>query len=317
MSTAEGTSSKWQTCIIEYNGFSYAELIAIMTINTTIGVSNIVLNGFLVYASMHLKLVTSVSYKFMMFLSMSDVCIGVLQLGIQMVPFANRSMRDVLNLVMQFFNYLFCAFSAFMIMLISLDRFFHMAYLTKYNTVMNKTRSNQLILFNVLLTFANATFMTIASITGSYFIYHPIFTTLYLFVISLTSILYIASYKAIRNRTAVLNLNQTAHEAAKGRRSRDVERAFAKATMFVLISLVICYVPNHSLLLARSIMHHNDQLAEGMFLYVLLWAIIGSYANGTLNALALIIFSKRLRRFTMRCLKFRFLVVAVGTESDS
>ena len=288
-----------------------------MTINTTIGVSNIVLNLFLVHALRHLKLVTSVSYKFMMFLSMSDACIGVLQLGIQMVPFASRSKRDVLNLVSQFFNYLFCAFSAFMIMLISLDRFFHMRYLTRYSTVMNKKKSNQLILLNALFTFANATFMTIASVTGAYFIYHPIFTTFYLFVISMTFILYIASYQAIRSRTAALNLNQTLHEAAKNKRSRDAERAFAKATMFVIISLVICYVPNHSLLLARSIMYHNGQVAEGMFLYVLLWAIIGSYSNGTVNGIALIVFSKRLRRFTVRCLKCRFSAVAAATDNSS
>ena len=299
----EDTSSKYDTVIIEYSGWSYGELVAILTINSTIGVSNIVINGFLIHALRKLKLIRTVSYRLMMYLCMSDFSIGVLQLGLQMVPFASRATRDILNVIIQFILYQISPFSALMIALIALDRYLHMKYLMRYNTIMTQARCKKLVLLNITLNFCSATLMTCSSLFHFYYIYHTIFTTVYILVILLTFIIYIATYKAIRNRTKIIKLNRQNSSAITSQ--RDTDKAFATVTLFILISLFICYVPNHGLMLMRSVVHLKGNLAQGSFLYVLLWAIIGSYANGSLNALALIFFSKKLRRYTLQCLKCR------------
>ena len=300
----EDTSSKYDTVIIEYSGWSYGELVAILTINSTIGVSNIVINSFLIHALRKLKLIKTISYRLMMYLCMSDVSIGVLQLGLQMVPFASRATRDILNIIMQFILYQISPFSALMIALIALDRYIHMKYLMRYNTIMTGARCNKLVLLNIILNFCSAILMTVSSLFRFYYIYHAIFTTAYILVILLTFIIYIATYKAIRIRTKIIKLNRQNSSAMTSQ--RDTDKAFATVTLFILISLFICYVPNHGLMLVRSVVHLKGNVAQGSFLYALLWAIIGSYANGSLNALTLIFFSKKVRRYTLRCLKCRF-----------
>lgn len=299
----EDTSSKYDSIIIEYSGWSYGELAAILSINTTIGVSNIAINGFLIHALRKLKLIKTTSYRLMMYLCISDVSIGVLQLGLQMVPFSSRATRDILNIIMQFIIYQISPFSALMIALIALDRYIHMKYLMRYNTIMTQAKCKKLVLLNIIVNFCSATLMTFSSLFRFYYIYHTIFTAVYMLVILLTCIIYIATYKAIRNRTKIINLNRQNSSAATSQRETD--KAFATATLFILISLFICFVPYHGLMLVRSVVHLNGNLAQGSFLYVLLWAIIGSYANGSLNALALIFFSKKVRRYTLKCLKCR------------
>ena len=288
-------ASKWKTCIIEYVEMTFVQQLAILIINTLVGVMNILINGFLIYALKKLKKLNTASYRFMMFLSISDLSLGIFQLVVQTLPYIkDKQTSSIVILIMQFALYFIAPFSACMIMIIALDRYVHMKYLTYYNTVMTVSRARLVVLYNVALNLTTATILTLSSVYGFFFVYHTMLTCLYLLVILGTFILYLVTYRSIRRRTANLTIARD-----KSRKKVDANRGFAKGMLFVLLSLVICYIPNHAIGMARNVINHAGRQPPSTFQYVLLWAIILSYMNGTLNALALILCNKQLRKFVV------------------
>ncbi len=287
---------KWTTCLIEYFEMSQAQVTAVLTVNVTVAVSNILINTFLIFALRKLKKHNNPSYRFISYLSMSDFSIGIIQLVIQCLPYVKDQMHlNIASVFIQFVLYLCAPFSAFMTMLIGLDRYLRMKYLNRYSSIMTHRRASILISLNFTINLIVTTMLAFASIIGFYSVFHKIITCVYLVVISTTFILYIRAYMSISQKIKELNRNQLLSN-----KKSDSHRDFAKGMMIVLVSLVICFIPNHVLLMMLNIMKSENMEPSGRFLYGTLWAIIVSYMNGTVNAAALILCNRTLRNYAVR-----------------
>ena len=298
--------SKCETVYPDQESLSIGHKISFVMANTTVGIFNILANMFLIYALSKLRQLSKVSYKLILCLSMSDFCVGlILQPLVTAVMFVDsKELSCHCKLAAQSFSFMFCQFSGVMIMIITLDRYLHMKYLNKYSLHMTHRVAYLLIAGNVLSSICIMLSSIFASRYDRFFPFQSGLIVLDSIVILTIFILYTSTYVSVKNRVQdlqTLNINVNKCQTGKRRKMNTKgshNLTLAKTMVFILISLVICYLPYFIVGVIRPYKKYIRGENPGEPIDVLLlWSYICVYMNSFLNVLVFVWGNKSLQTF--------------------
>ena len=289
-------------------------------------------NSYLVYALHKLKKLSLVSYTFVLYLSISDIFMGFL--GIVRNSFTSADVRiiDSKHPLYEFFQWIiafqnfFINFSLACILIIAVDRFIHMRYMTRYNNIMNKRRGVIIIVINVIFTTHTVTVTKLLPVyeldnlwrhVTAYRTYRVILSFIYIGLIVSIFFIYLWAYRSIKKRVESLVSFKPANTAAAGLRASKIEESgtrtrnrrrspdqeFAKGMMYITLSLLLCVVPNLSCTVFIRILKMNGdretfERVKQHVVHLQRWSYLALLLNPTLNAIILIICSGELRAYT-------------------
>ena len=312
----------------------------------------IISNSYLIHALRKLKKLRKLSYRFVLYLSISDVCFGISGMLMDSISLYGSKCKCIKvpdPLVWLIAGHNFCSnFSLGCVLIIAIDRFLHMKFLTRYETMMTKRRARMLLMINTVFTTQTITVMSILPYYEkrfiikhyeTYRIYRIVLSFFYIALISSIFVVYIWTYLTIRKRVANLTSIQgrgmvpetaqsrketeeivperprpgkvrnnhqgkiPASSTSRTRRSPDQE--FARGMVYIVLSLVICSLPNLCIPVSQwliSVYGSNKLFAKTMELTEKMqrWTYLMLILNGALNAIFLIAFCRELRKFTRR-----------------
>ncbi len=253
-------------------------------------------NSLLVHVLRRLKKLRNISYKFVVLLSISDIGIGVSVVILYTLSGLCPAEYRFAVFVYSYANlYVFGIYSFNMICLISVDRYLHMKYLTRYSVFMTERRAVLIVVIAAIHALSFAAYLVYGRIIDIAFPVQLALNILIFSAILIILTLYIKAYRAIRARTHNMNLENGSHQVIIRRRNPSKE--FSKSVLFILSALVICYTPYSVLTIAK----HQVAMESGIFIEYL--SICFIYANSSLNAVILLSFNKDLRSYVSQCFK--------------
>ena len=285
-------------------------LVPYLVVESLIALSNIAINSFLIHLIRKQRRIASISQRFVLCLTISDTCVGITQIIYVflrvLVDHIEGQFSEKFASVVYFLLFLFSPLSACLIIVIAADRYLHMHYLTKYNMVMTKRRAYVVVFlcFVINICFAISTEL---SLLYSYFHAHQMgLMLLYILMISVVFLLYLRSYRSIQSRvrsSCIHSVQESGSIPRTHNRLRDPNQEFFKGMMYVMISLVVCYIPFIIMTVVRSILHLTGHPINHTLNYALLWAYTLNFSNSSLNAIILIMLNKELKSQASRMVR--------------
>ena len=297
--------------------FKASNIVSLMVVNILISLLSISANSFLIYAIIKTRQTDRISSQFILCLSVSDCCVGIILQPIVILLLTDFAEvhNCALELTAQFLSYTFPQISGVMIVIIAFDRFLHMKYLNQYSTYMTKRRGGLLVAINVMLAFFIASCSLAASLHGKFFIFNTVLVGIEVSVAIVCIVIYMFTYRIVHQQTdqmrkEQLNMKILSPDASKNVPKQDLK--LAKTLVFVLTVYSICYLPYLILGLVWSYYQYykGDQVSQTLEILVW-WSFILVYLNSSFNA---IIFSAR-NKHILRLLR-KVLCKARGTDLD-
>ena len=291
--------------LLFYKGLSTMHLVPYLTMNGLIALSNIITNAFLLHALYKCKKSYNLSFLFVKFLSISDVTVGVSQMIYLVcrcfIAYYSTATITVMHSTIQTMFYITSPFSGGMILIIAADRYIHMKYLTKYNVIMTRNRAWILIFMNFVFQCTIAVSLLFASLNGYFTIEQPVLVCAYLLMFGAAVALYQEAFRSISRRTRNSSVSVepiTVNIVPTERRNPSYD--FSKTMMYILISLVICYLPFLTLTTTRSIIILCHRAVPFSLMYALLWTYNLNFILSTLNPVIFITYNKELRSYAKK-----------------
>ncbi len=210
---------------------------------TSLGISNILINSFLIYALRKLKKFKTISFKFIILLSISDLCDGITTVaGIIVLHAVSSSYKERMTLIIGYtFKYFFAPFSLIMIFIIAIDRYIHLRYFSGYNTIMTNRRAIIIVVVAVLCVASQCALLMCGRLLGFYPIAQLYLNITVAVCFIMVFVLYTKSYIRIKQETEHMNL-ETGMPTNYSRRRAASKEVF-KSVFFVITAMLICYVP--------------------------------------------------------------------------
>ncbi len=208
--------------------------VIMMVLYSTGAILNILLNSALLYSVWKLKLHSRPIYKFLIVMTSSDLLTGIVLLPLTMyffwVPNCFVSM-----FILQPLYYFQVSIAILMILLIAVDRFLHMKYLNRYNSIMSNRKSYYLITSSVLNSLLVAGLSILVAINEVIFQFYFGATITVAIMLGFIALLYYKAFKAVKNRVKGANLATT---------NPRPEIRFLRAAVLLTLSLVLCFIPS-------------------------------------------------------------------------
>ena len=310
-----------QTIYPSKEGIANANFIALSIMNTVSGLANISINIFLVYGLWKLDLIKNTSYKFIACLCIGDGCVGLLtQPAVSILLLSeHRGNNCIHEMATQSLQIALSQFSILMILIITVDRFLRMTYLTKYKSIMTQNRGRVLMIISILITCTIVLLNIIASIFEIHFIVHTAIIVINIILFIVIFIVYSKTYMAIRNRVHDSHLSKKTSpnvgavinhiDSLQNSKSKiQYHQNVGKAMIFVLMALMVCYLPYFILITHISYLRFKKKvlISNGDWRIALLyWLMQLTFVNSTANAVIVMLSSKQLKGFAKSCLKSR------------
>ncbi len=263
-----------------------------------IAITTISLNFTVALSIWRLKMLETLSYRFIFYLSISDclVGLGVTPIILSLLLLQKKSFC-ILEYLAQSSTFFVCQFSGVMVVIITVDRYLHMRYLTKYNTYMTKRRASALVWLNLTSCFVTAGALTFATIAGLVFQFELVLVIIYCVLVFAIFFLYTKTYLSLRNRVHHLPSVRKSRVSSTEKKQR-FEVIFGKGMIFVLLTTGVSYVP---CFLTGTIWGYTKYVCKeepsSMLHLALFWTIILMYSNSTFNPIIMLSFNRRLRRY--------------------
>ena len=273
----------------------------LITINTIASLFNIIINSFLSYAIIKIKLHRKISYRFILCLNMSDLCVGAI---VQPLLSARLAITDpkilpILRILVQFTGIVFCEISGVMTTVISLDRYLHMRHLQYYNAHMTPKRATILIILSAVASVLIGIALTVTTFNGTVFYVNTTVLSGNVLILFAIVVFYIRAYMSIKERISANQVRASGSDRKNSIQRPDLE--FAKGMMFILVALFVCYVPYlvMGLLISLTRYFKNSDVSLSLELGFY-WALMFLYFISSYNAFILMIFDRKLRAFTRK-----------------
>ena len=276
-------------------------IISFYAVNGIASIFNIFINSTLIYLIFKLKLLKNISYRFILCLSLSDLCVGTI---VQPLLSLTLSTSDpvtlaLFKLILLVCGIMFAQTSFTMTTVISLDRYLRMKHLLQYNSHMTKRRANLLIAATVII---SVTLSLVVSV-GALYKLAVYVATFWLVIngimISVICVFYLRAYRSIRNRVADTTCNTASTTQSQRIQRPDVE--FIKGMMFILIALLVFYVPYEIIsMLVFFLPNASSEETKLELQYAYYCSLVLVYLISSYNAIILIKFDGKLRRFFQR-----------------
>ena len=253
---------------------------------------NIVGNACLIYALRKTGQTHTVSFKFIIIMSIADLSCGLVGLFLISFLLWERFQDNIyLQVGAQWIVNFQGSFSTFMIALIALDRYLHLTYLTRYSTIMNMKRGYCIVL-NALF------FCTSMAAVHLVLFYHQREAALILQLISafsgisvLGSVL-IFYYKAYRN----LQLKAANHTSQIARSILNESKKLSKTAKVVAISAILLTMPR-LLSLMFDVIKWYDAFIDQITLNIIIWfGLLIFSVNGFSSSAIFIMYNRQVKQ---------------------
>ena len=288
--------------------------VALITINTTTLFMGIWMNALLCFAIWKLKLLNTISYRFILALTTSDIHISLF-----VQPLYNLEYSQILHkyqyveefqVIMQFFAFTMGQYSGIMVVVMSIDRYLHMKYLNQYSSYMTSKRANILIFSGLVLSLVLGILQTSAIFFGLY-VHFRICTLLANVVVFFIGIsFYCKAFFALKSRVANSNISSNL-SSSNGNNIRRADLQFAKGVLVILVSLSLCYFPYFltGIIISFRIISANSRADIGEPLYIMFYFTIELVLMVPLiNALIFFIFNRKFKNYLLSCISCRTAV---------
>ena len=307
-------------CQTAYPSRQYLSLVTITAlagVNILVAVTNILFNAFLIYALFKTKQIRKLSSRLILYLSVSDCCVGALLQPIVVVILLQYKTETncPVELLAQSIAFVFPQFSAVQIMIIALDRFLRMKFLHHHRKYMTRRRGTMMVVFNLSLSLTLAITSVIAGTHGQFYMFNVVLASIDSFVVMMIFVLYTFTYFSVHHHVSqarkreklrnqdikmsqISKLSKTSKMSSKSMSSvssvsskHRADSALAKTMLFILASLGLCYIPYLVLGVTWSYLQFEKGEVSRRSLAAFTWvSLILVYLNSTINA---VIFATR------------------------
>ena len=285
-----------------------ANLLLPKFLSLIIDMCNIAINSFFIHSLCSLDKVRNISYTFILSVSINDVIVGLIGLVTHTVDMVRiiSFKDDVLETHAMHLHNVLCAaigVSGYLVLVVAIDRFLRMRYMLKYDSMMTKKRAAMLIVTGLIPTIfeALANFVNPLNVIQPY--HHITLYFVHIFAMLIAYVLYALAYFSIKKRIEDINLSldrSLGHGVTKNRKSPDSE--FARATLLILVSITICYLPTLLIDLYLYFLGISEQSWE----YTKAWTEFLALLNSSSNAVIFICCNRELRnyaKFFFKCIQ--------------
>ena len=252
----------------------------------------ILLNTFLAYALWKLKKLQILSYKFILGLCLADTVVGLngLVYHVLMVVYWNKN-NELLSTGKAVVRP-FVEFSSRFIFIIAIDRAIRMRYLTRYDTVMTNKRAIVIVFGSLLICVFGIIVGVIKSLVVVAQYFHMILTIINGIGLILCCGIYVYTYLSIRNTIQSLCVHSGRNSFKTEQPRRRPDQDFAKAVLFVMTTILVCYTPILSLHITFFFVIKTEILS-----YLEAWFELIVIFSSSLDAIILIAFNYDVRNY--------------------
>jgi len=255
------------------------------------GVVNILLNGLVIYILVKTKQTNIPSMRILLYLSISSVFLS-LMVNVSnitlLTTFAGKR-NCAAEVAAQFFTNSFGHLLGFLIALMAIERFVNIKFMTSYNLIMSKSRTDKMVGFVVFLAFLVALSYAFGTLFNAYRIitYVVVPTDIILFVSSATVI------PAMTTKIISSHQREASDPTMFGKLHRSVTSLTKKFvyTMIISYGLYFGLVISHVVMYAKA----SSNLRSGLEFMLILGIYIG-LTNSVVNAVIFLAFNKKARR---------------------
>lgn len=282
----------------EYNYYWYFSIA-----NIIIAIPGIFLNSLLSFLLWKFKKLNTISFRFIFILSVSDIIVGItlvssrtVFLSINGVDFEEiKTYSDIACDTL-------CQFSYTTVLLVAIDRYFHMRLLTRYSQVMTKKRALILILANAAICLSFLILRIIGYLKGFYSMSLTVYQLSAIFFAVTVSSIYCHTFRSMEKRTKQLNLATTNAPVAVKR--RDPTKEFQKVMILILTAMALCVTPMAVFSPVQFIYEQRKSYNKAITVWSFLARLFMCF-NSTLNATIFLMVNQELKGFLLGTLGCR------------
>ena len=290
LSTNDG---KWDSTIVYDVRVPKLLIWVYLIFNTILCLLIIAINSILIHAIRKLGKQKKVSFQFILCMNVSDILIGIIQLLLQLsILLPQPESLDAKTMCAQFAIYFVSQMSGGSTILLGIDRFVHMKYLTRYNELMTKRRANMMIAASIVINFITSTLLTVSSAHKFFFYYNIILFPSYVIAMVCLFIIYLRAYLSVKQRVKSIGLHTM--RKPTGNRASNPEHKFVKMMLLILTCLFICYLPSVILGMVQTILLRHGPLSDYMK-YAVICSYTIAYVNSMVNAILIIIANNQVK----------------------
>lgn len=262
-----------------------------------VGTSNIFTNSLLIYLMRKVRKLGQVTHIFILCLCISDICVGLNQiLCVVLRIFMHKIDREVthwLALTSFFLSYLFEPLSAALLILIAMDRYIHLKFLTTYSTIMTKRRAKILTKVCIVANLCFTTAIVLSMINGIYDLLNLILAAVYMSMLIAVTTFYITAYRSVKRRVRDFSVSFIER---KQKWPANRNAGIFRGIVLILLSLIACYAPYVVLTIRRGAMHLSGKTNNDIT-NTLAFAYGFKCLSASINVIILIAFNKEYKRF--------------------
>ncbi len=274
------------------------------TPNMFVALCNIGVNSFLIHTLHKLGKINNISFKLVTLLSVLDVCVGF-SLGTHEIALLCISTEEgflILRVYAAATLYTVCELEGFTILLIAIDRFFHMKYPSRYSLIVTKRRAIVAVAVVFLLSIAHAAMEVYAALihAENLFVDQLVVSGSIFAVLVALTVTYIVTYMEVRRRAMRRPVQNNGRPVVRPIRNSAAELS---RTVFVILTAlwmiclplsVLAPMKEHYLFVKNRVVSHVFYASESLLFF-----------NSTINAIIFIGFNTDVKRYTRRLFTFR------------
>ena len=270
-------------------------------------------NSMLLYALYKTKQLATITSKFIVVISVSDLCTGTLVLPVTAAMIlAKDSLRScAFQLTTQFLAFMFAYFSFFVLMCISLDRYIHVTKLNRYNAFMNVFRMKAIIVTSLGL----SALIADMSIAFPSFPLQLILNCSDFFGVLLMCSMYVIVFRKIKFHAENFKNMLGDISTANANKITRQELSATKTIRVVLGALLVLYLPYNvsSAIWAYFKFHRGEEpcLKLNVIEY---WSYLVVFSNAAVNAVIFIYGNTKTRNYIKN--KFRKAEIKSVNSAD-
>ena len=280
----------------------------------------IVSNLILIQALYQTNQLNTISNKFILLMSISDMCMGLIgqPMIIIMVALKDTFRNCTLEKFVEYVVFLSANFSWFMLVLISIDRYFQITKLNRYNEYMTEYRMKVAVIGSILVT----NIFTLVLILSPSFTLQVILNIANIAMMTFVASIYAYMMRRLKKhdknrRAAGLAAaeshvgNQMEHESPENNQSNIIANQMArkesrkqfsalKTIRMLIIAIFVLYGPYNIVSTYWTYYKFGKKVNPPLELnVVILWAYFIVLTNATVNACIIINGNSKARRFAM------------------
>ena len=255
-----------------------------------------VANCTLIYGLYKTNQLGIITNKFIIFMSISDLCTGILVQPLIVILILSKSIQKNCSFLLkvQFLAFLFAYFSFFMLVAVAVDRYLHVIKLNRYNSFMNEYRMK--IITGV--SFLASIIAGLIPVLVSSFCLQVILNMADAIGIAFIIILYILLRRKVRVHAVTLQNDTKEVSEMNSGRKRSGDQFLSRTVLLLFVVMFFLLGPYNIMSVIFTYYKFHQQVDPGFTVDVLsYWAYILVFTNSSVNAIIFAYSNSRVRRY--------------------